>query len=202
MSRASVRPDTPETPESVEPIGSASGADRSNADGAAATAPAPAPDPPPDDVSRGTAILVPLDGSLTAEAILPFVVKIAAPLRLKVALLRVLPPPAQAGEAPTPDTAATPTAFEEAEVYLQLVAAGLEQRGVDTAALVRTGDPAAHIVQLTEELHIDLIAMTTHGGADAERAPYGSIPEEVLRRVHIPVLLLRVREVSETAQAA
>ena len=157
---------------------------------AAEPAPAPALQPPPDDVSRGTAVLVALDGSLAAEAILPFVVKIAAPLRLEVALLGVLPPPRAAGEAPAGDSFAT-------EAYLEQVAVGLRERGVTTTVHVRVGDPSAAIAQTADELRADLIAMTTRapGGRDCTLA--GSTAEAVLGRVHMPVLLLRVGSVSD-----
>jgi nucleotide-binding universal stress UspA family protein len=57
---------------------------------------------------------------------------------------------------------------------------------------VLAGHAATRIVQAArQEPHVSLIAMATHGRDGLPRAVFGSIAEEVLRNVAVPVLLVR-----------
>jgi len=56
---------------------------------------------------------------------------------------------------------------------------------------VRVGAPVRVIQQYAQEEAIDLIAMTTHGRTGLSRLLVGSVAEEVLRAVTIPLLLWR-----------
>jgi nucleotide-binding universal stress UspA family protein len=72
-------------------------------------------------------VVIPLDGSAVAEAILPFVLSIAGPLDLAVVLLRVVPwrpPPAieRGSYSPVDDIQ---TSMDKACAYLAGIARGL-----------------------------------------------------------------------------
>jgi nucleotide-binding universal stress UspA family protein len=138
-------------------------------------------------------ILVPLDGSKTAEAILPFVLEIAGPLDIEVALLRVvvpIPPSVVEGsrQVVVEDTEARRA---EAERYLDSLAAELRDRGVRVRTVVRRGDPVTEIASTARELEVDLVAMTTHGRSGLGRLLFGSVAEAVLRSTDLPVLMMR-----------
>src|SRR3954468_2285112 len=47
--------------------------------------------------------------------------------------------------------------------YLDTVRAGLEARGFAVETRLAMGDPATELVKASEELGVDLIAMSTHG---------------------------------------
>ena len=142
-------------------------------------------------------VLVPLDGSPVAEAILPFIEQIAGPLDMEIMLLRVVPVSSfldvvamakevQAGE---------PILKElEAQGYLEPLVETLKAKGVGVGARVRIGDPATEIVAAAQEIGADLIAMTTHGRSGLGRLLFGSVAEAVLRASPIPVFLLRMTE--------
>jgi nucleotide-binding universal stress UspA family protein len=135
-------------------------------------------------------ILVPLDGSALAEAILPEVTELAKLHHAEVLLVRVALGHAFPGVDPTE---AQVRVVEEAETYLAAVQRRLvvERIHVDTA--VRYGQAAEEILDHVRTRQADLIAMSTHGRSGIERWVMGSVAEKVLRASAVPVLLLRAR---------
>jgi nucleotide-binding universal stress UspA family protein len=59
--------------------------------------------------------------------------------------------------------------------------------------LIRSGDPAAMIVAVAEELGVDLIVMATHSGRELTRLIFGSVAERVIHEATRPVLNIRPR---------
>ena len=165
-------------------------------------------------------VLVPLDGSRVAEAILPFIEQIAGPLDMEVLLVRVVPLTSldvraeglrrrqrhrrrQRGGEARVDVAAVAKEAQrgepilkelDAQGYLEPLVASLKAKGVRAGARVRIGDPATEIVAAAKEINADLIAMTTHGRTGLGRLLFGSVAEAVLRGSPIPVFLLRTSE--------
>ena len=127
-------------------------------------------------------VLVAVDGSATAEAILPFILQIAGPLDLNIILLRVNPP-----AVPTKEDAA----HMMAEVYLSQLATDIASKGLRVKTMVLEGTPAETIVAAAREANVDLIAMTTHGRTGPSRLLFGSVAESVLREAQVPVMLLK-----------
>jgi nucleotide-binding universal stress UspA family protein len=148
--------------------------------------------------------LVPLDGSMVAEGIVPFVLEIAGPLDMEVTLLRILvpaPPVVVEGASyVVVDDAEKHRA--EAEEYLAGVAAELRAKGVRVKTGVRRGEPVAEILEGAREAGADLIAMTTHGRGGLGRLLFGSVAEAVLRQSEVPVLLMRQTNAQVAARAA
>ncbi len=148
-------------------------------------------------------VLVPLDGSPLAEAVLPFVSNLARPLALEILLVRIIP-------------ATMPTAVEggrriinhterltaEADAYLRGVADRLCADGFSVLTAVRTGEAASEIVAGARECQADLIAMSTHGRSGLGRLLFGSAAEAVLRRADVPVLLVRSTGAAAATRAA
>jgi nucleotide-binding universal stress UspA family protein len=139
-------------------------------------------------------MLVPLDGSERAEAILSFAEQVAGPLDAEVVLFRVLEPPspielvASAGVV-TPDTF---TLREiDAKRYLSEIERRLSKKGLRVRTRVALGSPAEEILTAARSVSADLIAMATHGRSGIGRALLGSVAESVLRASPVPVLLIR-----------
>ena len=140
--------------------------------------------------------VVPLDGSSTAEAIVPFVLEIAGPLDMEVVLVRVVVPvtpvAVEASHAVLIDTVDQRRA--DAAAYLKGVAAALIAKGVRVSTEVRYGRAVDGIVAVARDVDADLIAMTTHGRGALGRLLFGSVAEAVLREADIPVFMLRQTE--------
>jgi nucleotide-binding universal stress UspA family protein len=134
-------------------------------------------------------ILVPLDGSRLAEAVLPMAGLLARCLDAKVSLLHIIeerPPQTVHGEPHL-------TTVEQAQDYLTNVA---QQLGPDLKVEqhvhgTEEQDVALSIASHAVELEADIIALCTHGRSGLRRVVSGSIAQQVLRRVTAPVLLVR-----------
>lgn len=150
-------------------------------------------------------IVVPLDGSELAEAVLPHVAEVIRDRGGQVCLLSVAP----AMKRTTPvDVAPSPAGVQEEGqrverelvAYLRTVARRLEPVAADVQVGVRFGRPADGILAFAEEVGADLIAMSTHGRSGISRWVFGSVADRVLRAAACPVLLVRAGQVqSRTA---
>lgn len=149
-----------------------------------------------------TRALVPLDGSIVAESIVPFVLQIAGPLGLDVALLNVVvPAPPRVVDAGPVVLDNTQTLAAEAEAYLLPFARELRANGVRVTTTVRHGEPVAEILAAVREVRADLVIMTTHGRTGFGRLLFGSVAEGVLRQAEVPVFLMRQTEAQLAARS-
>jgi nucleotide-binding universal stress UspA family protein len=147
--------------------------------------------------------VVPLDGSLLAETVIPLILEIAGPLDMEVLLLRVVRPaiPVTIEGTTYMKVEDAETRQVDAEEYLAPVAVELRNRGVRVTTQVRRGEPTDEIVSAAKETGADLIAMSTHGRSGLGRLLFGSVAEAVLRQADIPVFLLRSTDKQVAARA-
>jgi nucleotide-binding universal stress UspA family protein len=159
---------------------------------------------PSDTPSGYRRMLVPLDGSPLAEVVLPFVSRLARPLGLEIALLRVIPivVPQVVEGSRNVIRDDTERLTLEAEHYLTGVADRLCADGFRTLTAVRSGEAATEILAGAHECQADLVAMTTHGRSGLGRLFFGSIAEAVLRRAQVPVFLVRTTAAERDRRAA
>ena len=75
--------------------------------------------------------------------------------------------------------------------YLERLRADLESRGFTVEARLAIGDPATELIKASEELGVDLIAMSTHGHRFIKDILLGATADKVRHLVKVPVLLLR-----------
>ena len=134
-------------------------------------------------------ILVPLDGSMLAEAALTTACNFAARDGAAISLVRA----AEVMALPGADIVeAQVTAVREAEEYLAAVVRRLEDRGIRRVEThVWYGPAAAAIVEAASAQKADLIVMGTHGRSGLGRLVLGSVAESVLRGATIPILVVR-----------
>jgi len=137
-------------------------------------------------------ILVALDGSRLAEAVLPAACSLAQRLPARLLLLHVIerePPPSVHGEPHL-------TMEDEAQLYLDAHAERLRSQQVEVAVHVhqrQVADVAAAIDRHAHEFDAGLIAMCAHGRTNPRHRLMGSIAERILRGGSIPILLRTVR---------
>jgi nucleotide-binding universal stress UspA family protein len=149
-------------------------------------------------------ILVPLDGSPLAQAILPYVMLVAKGFHSRVILFHVAET-ALDHEAPEQKTYADETMERIrslAESYLAGVADELRREGIDVDTKVVKGQAAAQIVEHAEQENVGLIAMSTHGRSGLARLVMGSGIDKILRTWEQPVLLVRPRDEGASGEAA
>lgn len=133
-------------------------------------------------------LLVPLDGSLLAECVLPHTIALARVSDARVTLLRVVPAPPQG----TPiDVMDWQMLKAEAEAYLEGVAAHIETAGLSTNVVVPQGDPARSMLDYMQSTEIDLVLLSSHGESGLTGWNIGSVVQKVL--LHAPVSSSLVR---------
>jgi nucleotide-binding universal stress UspA family protein len=123
-------------------------------------------------------ILIPYDGSATAESVFALARKLGAGHELVV--MRAVPT--------LRDFKDEADASVEKAVKV-LAAAGFQARGV-----VREGAPADTILAAAHDLHATAILLCTHGRGGLARFALGSVAEKVVRTSPLPVLLVRAFE--------
>ncbi len=134
-------------------------------------------------------MLVPLDGSSLAEAVLPATASLAERLGAQATLLHVMERDAPA----TVHGERHLTNIHDAEQYLADVERRLALRDHAVARHVhqpKEGDVARAIVQHAEELRVDLIVLSTHGRGGLRELVVGSIAQRVLQRGSAPIFLI------------
>lgn len=139
-------------------------------------------------------IIVPLDGSLLSEQIVPFAGALAKGMHIPVELLHVVDPNIERLE--EPEDLAHPVFYDQllghrqawARVYLQGVVQRLETNGVAAEPRVAVGVPE-HVIVETASAGSQLVAMATHGRTGIGRMVMGSVTDSVLHEGKMPLLL-------------
>jgi nucleotide-binding universal stress UspA family protein len=141
-------------------------------------------------------ILVPLDGSKTAENVLPFARCIARCLQIPVELLAVVDVAEMARNVSAAKGFYLDTLIDDEArrygTYLQRLAKNFPVGA--THCTVSKGKAAEVIIESAEAEKETLIAMATHGRSGLNRFLLGSVAEKVLRGVSNPLLLVRATE--------
>ena len=149
-----------------------------------------------------TRILVPLDGSATAEAVLPYAEAFVAGFKTSVELMSAIDIGAMtthlaADKAHHLDTIIA-TEEKNSASYLENVAK-IFSRFPTERRIVR-GHPAEAILETTSKDRDTLIAMATHGRSGAKRWLLGSVAEKVLRGTTNPLFLVRAAAAKASPQ--
>ncbi|MBI2867586.1 MAG: universal stress protein [Chloroflexi bacterium] len=138
-------------------------------------------------------ILVALDGSETAEQVLPYARLLAKGLRIRVELVRVLEPlPLALVEVSYSVAQDTARLRRQAEEYLSALANRLYQDDdVPVTSLLLEGSPASAIIHEAAKDPATLIAMATHGRSGVTRWALGSVTDKVLHVASNPLIIIR-----------
>lgn len=141
-------------------------------------------------------ILVPLDGSPFAEAILPHVKVLAREMGSELILLYVIPTAALEFAPPARPLGKEPLLEQKQRKklarYLKNMCATLEAENLKANYLLSQGGVAETILEVAELMETDLIAMTTRGRSGTQMLLLGSLTYHVVRHSPLPTLLIRV----------
>lgn len=148
---------------------------------------------------RFSKILVPLDGSKTGEAALPYVQGLASKLKSEVTLLQVVEPGKRVHTVGGLDYIPFPEEElehlkTEALQYLEEVSRKLTNTKATIRSEVKVGHAAQEIINFADETNIRLVAISTHGRSGVKRWISGSVAYKVLQAGNTPVLLVRIPE--------
>jgi nucleotide-binding universal stress UspA family protein len=143
-------------------------------------------------------ILVPLDGSARAEAILPHVADLARCYQARVVFVQVVEPePLIIGPDvvyPMINQEMVEERTRAAEAYLATKKAEFSKKGLQVETYVAHGPVVEEIIRYANRTRADLIAMASHGRTGLSRVFYGSVAAGVLNRIDRPLLLIRASE--------
>lgn len=138
-------------------------------------------------------ILVPLDGSKRAEAVLPHVEQLAHNYNSQVVLLQVIEPQylftdphgLVIGEI------SLESQKKQVESYLAGMEGEFKEKNITAKSVIEVGSISHSIIKVAEREEVDLIAMSSHGRTGLAHVFYGSVAASVLHLVDRPLLLVR-----------
>jgi nucleotide-binding universal stress UspA family protein len=147
----------------------------------------------------GYRIVVTLDEPEEASVVLEPAVNLARGLKASIDLLHIVRPylPTSTVEAwgvqhsemaPDEMRAGVHTYLLE-QAYAQVQVKVTEQ-GVECIRVLRDGEPAVEIEEYARTIQPAMLVMATHGRGRVGRALLGSVADEVVRQIHLPVLLV------------
>lgn len=145
-------------------------------------------------------VMVPLDGSDTAEGALQPASAIAHACAAELLLVWVVPTvETMAGERavsarlmPTAAAELLEVEAHEAVAYVERVAARLRAPGLTVRAVVERGEPVQMLLDTAVRRSADLIVMATHGRSGVSAVWAGSVASRVVAAATKPVLLVRI----------
>ncbi len=136
-------------------------------------------------------ILIPTDGSETANKAVAHALSLADALGAEVYGIYVVDISAFAG---------IPTEIvwenmknlleDESKKALELINKKAEEKGIKFEKIVKEGVPAEEIVDTAKEIGADLIVMGTSGRTGLDKFLLGSVAEKVIRTSSCPVLVV------------
>lgn len=152
-------------------------------------------------------VLIPLDGSERAEAVIPHAVALADPDATAFTLLSVVVPLLATADRSSDAPGATRGPAErhreepfdvverherETSAYVEQVAAELRQCSLTvTTRVVVHAQAAQAILDVAAECHADVIAIATHGRHPLSRWAIGSVADRIVRGTEVPALVFR-----------
>ena len=136
-------------------------------------------------------ILVPLDGSITAEQSLPHAIALANLSGAKLIMIRILEPfPPVRSLSSANMSMLKQQAREWAVEYFERLSEDLGEQNVLHETVILEGRASVMIEQFAEQNDIDLILLSSRGRTGVTRWLMGSVADRVIRGAKIPVLLV------------
>ena len=141
-------------------------------------------------------LMVPLDGSPLAEAVLEPVTALARLWDAEISLIQVVRPVILTSDPPLP----FPTGYsdeetrmrrEQAQDYVRDIAEHLRESGVKASGVAVIGGSVAHtLLDLARPERVSIVALATHGMGGLRRLVLGSVADKLVRGAEVPVLVV------------
>ncbi len=140
-------------------------------------------------------ILVPVDGSLTAQLAVKKAIGLASAFSSRVTAIYVIDPYPFTGvgtDFAYGQSEYLSAATAEANSAIKAAKTAFAQAGVSVdTAVIEAHTAWRGVVQAAESTHADLIVMGSHGRSGLEKLVLGSVTQAVLAHTHLPVLVVR-----------
>ena len=137
-----------------------------------------------------TRILLPLDGSEMAEQAIPFAVTQAERFKARLIQLQAVEPILYARSLVAVNDARDQR-LRWSRDYLEGVAAGIQEQGIQTEIVVAEEAPNVAITRYAEANQVDLIVLCSRGHSGPSRWLMGGVADRIVRGANVPVLLVR-----------
>jgi nucleotide-binding universal stress UspA family protein len=141
-------------------------------------------------------ILVPLDGSLLAECVLPHAVAVAQAFNARIILLRVLEKNQANGSAQIFDLLNWQIKKTEARLYLEKVSARLSKSQLQITATVLEGLAAETITEFAENQGAKLVILSSHGRSGLSQWGISSVTQKIIFSAPSSILIIRAHQPS------
>jgi nucleotide-binding universal stress UspA family protein len=142
-------------------------------------------------------ILLPLDGSVLADCVLPHTVAIAQAMAAKVIFLHVL-------EAET-DHPSNPIDWQlrkvEAQTHLQEVASNWQEMGLTCETVLLEGKAADRIIEYAQEAEVDLVMVSSHGQSGLTGWNVSSVSQKIIHRARKSIMLVRAYQTESNIES-
>ena len=139
-------------------------------------------------------ILVPLDGSLLAECVLPHAMAIARAFEAKIILLRVLDKNQDHESAQLFDLLNWQITKTEAKFYLETVASRLKKFGLNIQIEVLEGLVAETITEYSQSQGVKLIVLSSHGRTGLSQWGISSVTQKILFSARTSMMIVRAHQ--------
>jgi nucleotide-binding universal stress UspA family protein len=141
-------------------------------------------------------ILVPLDGSIKSEYVLPYARAMAKAFDSELILLSVPAVPEVKDYRAAADVVESLRAKAEVNMgkFLAAVARSLREDGIPVHTMVTGYRPAVTVVEVGEEMGADMIMITSRGRGGIDLLLMGSVAHRIVEHTDRPVFLVPVHE--------
>lgn len=151
-------------------------------------------------------MVITLDGTTEGETIIEPAVELAKTIGAPITLLGVVQPfiPIEYGEFASGVNVEPDRETEERRIhaieYLSKVQTRLASQGVTLNSLVRVGNADDEILSYIQETGPAILAMATHARGKLGQILVGSVADEVMRRTHLPILMVKRGAATQKSQ--
>ena len=139
-------------------------------------------------------VMVPLDGSLLAECVLPHVVAIARAFDARIILLCVLEKNQANGSAQIFDLLNWQIKKTGAKLYLEKISSRLKKTGLRVETAVLEGLEAESITEYALNQGVKLIILSSHGRSGLSQWGISSVTQKIIFSAPTSVLIIRAHQ--------
>ncbi len=139
-------------------------------------------------------ILVPTDGSETAELAIKEAVSLAKALNSKIIGIHVIDVTSYVGVVGGIEPIIWETVQglleDEGRKALNIIEKSAKREDIESEVFIKEGIPSEEIINISKEKKVDLIVMGTAGRTGLDRFLLGSVAEKVIRTSSCPVMIV------------